>query len=86
MKVFVDTDSDLRLARRLKRDISERGRDLTGVLKQYDTYVKPVCFQFDLRVYSFTLIEKILTTLIFLLIGGETADILGIMEQLLKKI
>jgi len=42
MKIFVDTDSDLRLARRLKRDISERGRDLSGVLKQYDTFVKPV--------------------------------------------
>ena len=41
--MFVDTDSDLRLARRLKRDISERGRDLSGVLKQYDTFVKPAC-------------------------------------------
>lgn len=35
MKVFVDTDSDIRLARRLNRDISQRGRDLEGVLKQY---------------------------------------------------
>ena len=41
MKVFVDTDSDIRLARRLKRDISERGRDLDGVLKQYAKFVKP---------------------------------------------
>jgi len=41
MKVFVDTDSDIRLARRLKRDISERGRDLDGVLKQYANFVKP---------------------------------------------
>lgn len=41
MKVFVDTDSDIRLARRLKRDISLRGRDLEGVLKQYSTMVKP---------------------------------------------
>lgn len=40
MKVFVDTDSDIRLARRLKRDISERGRDLDGVLKQYAKFVK----------------------------------------------
>ena len=43
LKVFVDTDSDIRLARRLKRDISDRGRDLAGVLKQYNTFVKPVC-------------------------------------------
>ncbi|XP_055381980.1 uridine-cytidine kinase-like 1 isoform X3 [Condylostylus longicornis] len=41
MKVFVDTDADIRLARRLKRDISQRGRDLEGVLKQYSTMVKP---------------------------------------------
>ena len=42
LRIFVDTDSDIRLARRLKRDIAERGRDLVGVLKQYNTYVKPV--------------------------------------------
>ncbi|GAB0090431.1 Uridine kinase [Sergentomyia squamirostris] len=41
MKVFVDTDADVRLARRLKRDISQRGRDLEGVLKQYSTMVQP---------------------------------------------
>lgn len=37
----MDTDDDIRLARRLTRDISERGRDLRGVLKQYETFVKP---------------------------------------------
>ena len=31
MKIFVETDSDVRLARRLKRDISMRGRDIHGV-------------------------------------------------------
>jgi uridine kinase len=41
MKIFVDTDSDIRLARRLKRDIMERGRDIAGVLAQYNTFVKP---------------------------------------------
>lgn len=41
MKIFVDTDADVRLARRLRRDISERGRDLDGVLKQYTTMVQP---------------------------------------------
>lgn len=41
MKVFVDTDADIRLARRLRRDIVQRGRELEGVLKQYMTYVKP---------------------------------------------
>uniref|UniRef100_A0A2C9LTA7 Uncharacterized protein n=1 Tax=Biomphalaria glabrata TaxID=6526 RepID=A0A2C9LTA7_BIOGL len=41
IKVFVDTDSDVRLARRLRRDIAERGRDPQGVLKQYMKFVKP---------------------------------------------
>ncbi|XP_052122655.1 uridine-cytidine kinase-like 1 isoform X1 [Frankliniella occidentalis] len=41
MKLFVDTDADVRLARRLRRDISQRGRDLEGVLKQYCNMVKP---------------------------------------------
>nr|XP_056708980.1 uridine-cytidine kinase-like 1 isoform X2 [Euleptes europaea] len=41
MKVFVDTDSDIRLVRRLKRDIMERGRDVVGVIKQYSKFVKP---------------------------------------------
>ena len=45
-KVFVDTDADIRLARRLKRDISERGRELLGVLKQYNTFVKPAFDQY----------------------------------------
>ncbi|XP_012274268.1 uridine-cytidine kinase-like 1 [Orussus abietinus] len=46
MKVFVDTDADVRLARRLRRDISQRGRDLEGVLKQYSTMVKPAFFYY----------------------------------------
>ncbi|CAH0546438.1 unnamed protein product [Brassicogethes aeneus] len=41
MKIFVDTDADVRLARRLRRDISQRGRDLEGVIKQYTGMVQP---------------------------------------------
>lgn len=40
MKIFIDTDSDIRLARRLKRDISERGRDLMSVISMYNKFVK----------------------------------------------
>lgn len=46
MKVFVDTDSDIRLVRRLKRDISDRGRDINGVIKQYNKFVKPAFEQY----------------------------------------
>ena len=42
MKVFVDTDDDLRLARRLKRDTVDRGRSVDGVITQYTTFVKPM--------------------------------------------
>eukprot|EP01132_Coremiostelium_polycephalum_P013220 gene13220-16125_t len=41
MKIFVDTDSDTRLSRRVMRDIAERGRNLEGVLYQYERFVKP---------------------------------------------
>merc|ERR1719409_967135 len=42
MKVFVDTDDDLRLARRLKRDTVDRGRSVDGVITQYTSFVKPM--------------------------------------------
>ncbi|KAL1927196.1 hypothetical protein VTP01DRAFT_5159 [Rhizomucor pusillus] len=41
LKIFVDTDADICLARRLQRDIAERGRDLQGILQQYQRFVKP---------------------------------------------
>lgn len=41
IKIFVDTDLDVCLARRLTRDILYRGRDLAGALKQWETFVKP---------------------------------------------
>ncbi|KDR76262.1 hypothetical protein GALMADRAFT_247565 [Galerina marginata CBS 339.88] len=41
LKVFVQCDSDLMLARRIKRDIKERGRDVQGILDQYLRHVKP---------------------------------------------
>eukprot|EP01112_Ceratiomyxa_fruticulosa_P013752 TRINITY_DN3885_c0_g1_i5.p1 TRINITY_DN3885_c0_g1~~TRINITY_DN3885_c0_g1_i5.p1 ORF type:complete len:454 (-),score=71.24 TRINITY_DN3885_c0_g1_i5:231-1592(-) len=41
LKVFVDTDDDIRLARRLRRDIATRGRDFQGVIAQYNKFVKP---------------------------------------------
>lgn len=42
MKVYVDTDDDVRLARRLVRDVQERGRDMNSVLRQYFSTVKPM--------------------------------------------
>uniref|UniRef100_A0A131Y2S8 uridine/cytidine kinase n=1 Tax=Ixodes ricinus TaxID=34613 RepID=A0A131Y2S8_IXORI len=48
MKLFVDTDPDTRLARRVLRDVKERGRDLEKILHQYTTFVKPSFEEFCL--------------------------------------
>lgn len=46
MKVYVDTDADLRLARRLLRDVRERGRTMESVVEQYINTVKPMHEEF----------------------------------------
>ena len=46
IKVFVDTDADIRLIRRLLRDVQERGRSLDSVVNQYMNTVKPMHEQF----------------------------------------
>lgn len=46
VKIFVDTDSDIRLIRRLQRDIAERGRTVDMVVKQYLNTVRPMHLEF----------------------------------------
>lgn len=46
VKIFVDTDDDVRLLRRLQRDIEERGRTLESVLSQYEKFVRPMHLEF----------------------------------------
>lgn len=46
IKVFVDTDADIRLARRILRDVSERGRSMQSVIDQYTNTVKPMHEEF----------------------------------------
>lgn len=46
IKVFVDADADDRLARRILRDVAERGRVLSNVLNHYENTVKPMHLQF----------------------------------------
>ena len=46
IKVFIDTDSDVRILRRILRDVRERGRTLDSVVSQYLTTVKPMHEQF----------------------------------------
>lgn len=42
IRIFVDTDADIRLCRRIKRDVNKRGRTLESVLTQYQETVKPM--------------------------------------------
>lgn len=42
IRIFVDSDADIRLCRRIKRDVNKRGRSLESVLNQYQETVKPM--------------------------------------------
>jgi len=46
LKIFVDTDTDICLLRRIRRDVEQRGRTLTSVLDQYQNTVKPMFHEF----------------------------------------
>ena len=42
IKIFVDADADIRICRRIKRDVNKRGRSLESVITQYQETVKPM--------------------------------------------
>lgn len=46
VKIFVDTDADVRLIRRIQRDINERGRTIESVINQYSSTVRPMHLEF----------------------------------------
>ncbi len=46
VKVFVDADDDIRFIRRLRRDVSDRGRTMDSVIEQYQNTVKPMHLEF----------------------------------------
>lgn len=60
IRLFVDTEDDVRLIRRIRRDTQERGRDLEGVLSQYEKTVKPMHLGFILpsKRYADVLIPR----------------------------
>ncbi|WP_026906288.1 uridine kinase [Paucisalibacillus globulus] len=81
IKVFVDTDADLRIIRRLLRDIKDRGRSLDSVIDQYLNSVRPMHLQFvePTKRYADIIIPE----------GGENHVAIDIMatkiEQILSK-
>ncbi|HMW01551.1 MAG TPA: uridine kinase [Acidobacteriota bacterium] len=60
MKIYVDTDADLRFIRRLERDVHERGRSVDSIVNQYLTTVRPMHLQFiePLKRYADVIIPK----------------------------
>ena len=46
IKLFIDADDDVRLIRRLRRDLIERGRSVDSMLRQYEESVRPMHMQF----------------------------------------
>lgn len=76
IKVFVDTDADERLMRRINRDIKERGRSIESVMKQYTTTVKPMHEQFvePSKKYADIIIPN----------GGENETALTILKEHLR--
>jgi uridine kinase len=46
VRIYVDTDADIRLIRRIRRDIAERGRTLDSVVEQYESTVRPMHLEF----------------------------------------
>ncbi|MEG0641806.1 MAG: uridine kinase [Clostridium sp.] len=78
IKIFVDTDSDLRIVRRIKRDIEERGRTLDSVIEQYINSVRPMHLEFiePTKRYADVIIPE----------GGYNKVAIDIMKARLKQI
>merc|ERR1719195_1596456 len=78
LKLFVDTDADIRLARRVMRDIEDRGRDLEHVLHQYTTLVKPAFEEFCIptKKYADVIIPR----------GAENVVALDLIKQHIEDI
>lgn len=77
IRIFVDTDADIRLCRRVKRDVNKRGRSLESVLTQYQETVKPMYEKFvePSKKYAHILVPE----------GGKNAVALELIENLIVK-
>ena len=77
IRIFVDTDADIRLCRRVKRDVNTRGRSLESVLKQYQETVKPMYEKYvePSKKHAHILVPE----------GGKNAVALDLIENLIAK-
>ena len=79
IKLFVDTDDDIRIIRRIKRDMEERGRSLDSIIDQYNSVVKPMYHQFiepTKRYADVVIPEGVTNTVAIDLINTKVASIL----------
>ena len=79
IKLFVDTDDDIRIIRRIKRDMEERGRSLDSIIDQYNSVVKPMYHQFiepTKRYADVVIPEGVSNTVAIDLINTKVASIL----------
>ena len=79
IKIFVDTDDDIRIIRRIQRDLEERGRSLQSVIDQYLSTVKPMYHQFiepTKRYADVVIPEGVTNTVAIDLINTKVASIL----------
>ena len=80
IKLFVDTDDDIRIIRRIKRDMEERGRSLDSIIEQYTTVVKPMYHQFiepTKRYADIVIPEGVSNTVAIDVINTKIASILA---------
>ncbi|BAQ23984.1 uridine kinase [Streptococcus troglodytae] len=80
IKLFVDTDDDIRIIRRIKRDMQERGRSLDSIIEQYTRVVKPMYHQFiePTKRYADIVIPEGVSNLVAIdLINTKVASILN---------
>ncbi len=77
IRIFVDTDADIRLCRRVKRDVNKRGRSLESVLTQYQQTVKPMYEKYvePSKKYAHILVPE----------GGKNAVALDLIMNLIEK-
>ena len=77
IRIFVDTDADIRLCRRVKRDVNKRGRSLESVLSQYQETVKPMYEKYvePSKKYAHILVPE----------GGKNAVALDLVVNLIEK-
>ena len=77
IRIFVDTDADIRLCRRVKRDVNKRGRSLESVLNQYQDTVKPMYEKYvePSKKHAHILVPE----------GGKNAVALDLIENLIAK-